>query len=460
MVDLLEGFRVRVCNEDGMRSGGREIDYLRLTPYFGGSFSSHPCIVGSWLGFRVRVCNEDGMRSGGREIGCLRLTPYFGGFRVRVCNEDGMRSGGEGNRLSQNDSIFWGWHEEWGEESRLSQNDSIFWGVRVCNEDGMRSGGRKIGCLRMTPYFGEFVNHFPIVCYDSDEAVLSLRGSLHETSKRPSLKSVRMEEQFPSSLTKATIVNGLDMKDGNHCCNRSPHYCSQWKKDLSVLENTVGGLVCSVDNMMEIIQGMAIHIEERDTKLVTLIDMVIQLQSCVDQNFVDCKANQLTPTTVEGKKRSSRPKSQSTAETKLSQTVKREAAIEKQDDKFTVIIDVSDDEDAKYRKKKKDWQHKVIKKGRPVDTKDFKELNNTLLVKKLSFTTTKEHISKHGVPEPSSVRGPICNAKVTTASSPSRGHVFPENMATNFKITKEMGLTIEEMYIAAFVFHPDGMTVE
>ncbi|KAJ1402715.1 Papain-like cysteine peptidase superfamily [Sesbania bispinosa] len=286
-----------------------------------------------------------------------------------------------------------------------------------------------------------------------------------------------MDECFHSTtLPEGPSMNVMEGKECTCPTSKAPHYYSDCKKNITSLENTVGDLVCSVNQMMEIIQGMAIHLQQQDTELCALTDMVRQIQSTLNQKFAELHS-ELTPET----KKNSKARNQSTTPTHIRQTIKRDVNVEKQEDKYTVIIDVSDEEDEKYRKKMKGLERPNDIKLNEVNpgVRHFAQTEREKVygIKESNKFTVKPGYSEYRRTTLSkgsmhrSITGkklsftPKIENQLNVLATQSRmmmekGHVLPENMESKFKVTPEMQLSIEEMYIAAYVFHPDADDAE
>ncbi|KAJ1388205.1 Papain-like cysteine peptidase superfamily [Sesbania bispinosa] len=293
-------------------------------------------------------------------------------------------------------------------------------------------------------------------------------------------------------------------------------------KLITSLQHTVEGLCCSVTHLTDMIKvipnfillGMGIHLQQQDLKFECLMEAVKQLQTTMEVHVNELQKMQTTAQGCEsGKKTPSRSKTQVPNEAKARSKLKTSRREESEEDRFAILLELSDDEDAKYHQSGKSrtpsfskpptvpgFTVKVFAQteryriygrspstkfsvklgrseyGRNASNKEGIHPKGSLDGKNPPFsplgqteeerTTKVDEILERCTPmkrlptdsnfssENSSKSKVGSGVPVQKIFQSQKGHVLPEYMETKFKVLPEMLLSVEELYVAAYVFHP------
>ncbi|KAJ1405632.1 Papain-like cysteine peptidase superfamily [Sesbania bispinosa] len=285
-------------------------------------------------------------------------------------------------------------------------------------------------------------------------------------------------------------------------------------KLITSLQHTIEGLCCSVTHLTDMIKGMGIHLQQQDLKSECLMEVVKQLQTTMEVHVNELQKMQTTAQGCEsGKKTPSRSKTQVPNEAKARSKLKTSRREESEEDRFAILLELSDDEDAKYHQSGKSRTPSFSKPptvpgftvkafaqterdriyGRSPSTKFSVKLGHSEYGRNASNkegihpkgsldgknppfsplgqpeeerTTKVDEILERCTPmkrlptdsnfssENSSKRKVGSGVPVQKMFQSQKGHVLPEYMETKFKVLPEMLLSVEELYVAAYVFHP------
>ncbi|KAJ1383471.1 hypothetical protein SESBI_43395 [Sesbania bispinosa] len=129
--------------------------------------------------------------------------------------------------------------------------------------------------------------------------------------------------------------------------------------ELKKMQDTVDGLVCAADHLLEIMQGMAVHLQEQDMKSALLMGALKDVQRVLQQNVSEIKRLQTTVETIVTPNTAPKTKPSEGGGSYVQSTMgkgrnrAKKGSVDDDEDKFAVLLDISDDEDVKYLRTRK-----------------------------------------------------------------------------------------------------------